>query len=120
MCQSSRMRQHQKFAQLTDEQTLTGISSNGLFTIDPRLSGTKLVNDKTYKAYKTTNNQFQTLATTDKGYIALGSGKGDIRLFDRLGANAKTALPSLGIRLLGLMCRRMVGGYLPHARRTCC
>ena len=91
-----------KFAQLTDEQTLTGISSNGLFTIDPRLSGTKLVNDKTYKAYKTTNNQFQTLATTDKGYIALGSGKGDIRLFDRLGANAKTALPSLGDPIIGI------------------
>ncbi|CAX40964.1 vacuolar import and degradation protein, putative [Candida dubliniensis CD36] len=91
-----------KFAQLTDEQTLTGISANGLFTIDPRLSGTKLVNDKTYKAYKTSNNQFQTLATTDKGYIALGSGKGDIRLFDRLGVNAKTALPSLGDPIIGI------------------
>ncbi|RCK57521.1 Vacuolar import and degradation protein 27 [Candida viswanathii] len=91
-----------KFAQLTDEQTLTGISANGLFTIDPRLSGTKLVNDNTYKAYKTTNNQFQTLATTDKGYIALGSGKGDIRLFDRLGTNAKTALPSLGDPIIGI------------------
>lgn len=91
-----------KFAQLTNEQTLTGISSNGLFTIDPRLSGNKLVNDNTYKAYKTTNNQFQTLATTDKGYIALGSGKGDIRLFDRLGVNAKTALPSLGDPIIGI------------------
>ncbi|EMG45806.1 hypothetical protein G210_3987, partial [Candida maltosa Xu316] len=91
-----------KFAQLTNEQTLTGISSNGLFTIDPRLSGSKLVNDQTYKAYKTTNNQFQTLATTDKGYIALGSGKGDIRLYDRLGVNAKTALPSLGDPIIGI------------------
>ncbi|KAI5956740.1 VID27 [Candida jiufengensis] len=91
-----------KFAQLTNQQTLTGISSNGLFTIDPRLSGSKLVNDQTFKCYKTTNNQFQSLATTDQGHIALGSGKGDIRLFDRLGVNAKTALPSLGDAILGI------------------
>ncbi|EDK46484.1 conserved hypothetical protein [Lodderomyces elongisporus NRRL YB-4239] len=91
-----------KFAQLTDQQILTGISLNGLFTIDPRLAGTKLVNDRTYKSYKTTNNQFQTLATTESGHIALGSGKGDIRLFDRLGVNAKTALPSLGDSIIGI------------------
>ncbi|KAI5962962.1 VID27 [Candida pseudojiufengensis] len=92
----------EKFAPLTNQQTLTGISSNGLFTIDPRLSGSKLVNDQTHKCYKTNNNQFQTLATTDQGHIALGSGKGDIRLFDRLGVNAKTALPSLGDPILGI------------------
>lgn len=91
-----------KFAQLTNQQTLTGISSNGLFEIDPRLRGTKLVNDQTYKQYKTTNNQFQTLATTESGHIALGSGKGDIRLFDRLGVNAKTALPTLGDPIVGI------------------
>ncbi|KAI5962748.1 VID27 [Candida theae] len=91
-----------KFAQLTNQQTLTGISSNGLFEIDPRLSGTKLVNDQTYKQYKTSNNKFQALATTESGHIALGSGKGDIRLFDRLGVNAKTALPTLGDPIVGI------------------
>ncbi|EGW30263.1 uncharacterized protein SPAPADRAFT_157038 [Spathaspora passalidarum NRRL Y-27907] len=91
-----------KFSQLTDEQTITGISSNGLFTIDPRLPGNKLVNDQTYKSYKTKNNGFSTLATTENGYIALGSSKGDIKLFDRLGVNAKTALPSFGDAILGL------------------
>ncbi|RLV89488.1 Vacuolar import and degradation protein 27 [Spathaspora sp. JA1] len=91
-----------KFSQLTDEQTITGISSNGLFTIDPRLPGNKLVNDQTYKQYKTKNNDFTTLATTENGYIALGSGKGDIKLYDRLGVNAKTALPSFGDPVVGL------------------
>lgn len=91
-----------KFAQLTNQQTLTGISSNGLFEIDPRLSGNKLVNDQTHKEYKTKNNQFQTLATTESGNIALGSGKGDIRLFDRLGVNAKTVLPTLGDPIVGI------------------
>ncbi|KAK6464909.1 VID27 cytoplasmic protein-domain-containing protein [Scheffersomyces coipomensis] len=91
-----------KFAQLTNEQTLTGISENGLFKVDPRLAGLKLVNDNTYKAYKTTNNKFSTFATTEQGYLAVGSGKGDIRLYDRLGVNAKSALPSLGESILGI------------------
>jgi hypothetical protein len=91
-----------KFAQLTNEQTLTGIHSNGLFQIDPRLSGNKLVNDSTYKKYKTTNNKFLTFATTEQGYIALGSEKGDIRLYDSLGKIAKSALPSLGESIVGI------------------
>ncbi|KAI4184671.1 MAG: hypothetical protein L6R41_004596 [Letrouitia leprolyta] len=36
-----------------------------------------------------------TAATTEKGYIAVASEKGDIRLFDELGLRAKTALPAL-------------------------
>ncbi|KAK6202557.1 VID27 cytoplasmic protein-domain-containing protein [Scheffersomyces amazonensis] len=91
-----------KFAQLTNDPILTGISENGLFNIDPRLSGYKLVNDNTYKSYKTTNNKFSTFATTEQGYIAVGSGKGDIRLYDRLGVNAKSALPSLGEPIKGI------------------
>lgn len=91
-----------KYSQITNEQTLTGIHSNGLFKIDPRLSGSKLVNDNTYKSYKTKNNNFLTFSTTEQGYIALGSEKGDIRLYDKLGANAKTALPSLGDPIIGI------------------
>lgn len=85
-----------KFSQLTNEQTLTGISQNSLFRLDPRLSGSQLVEDDTLKAYKTKNNKFATFATTEQGYLAVGSLKGDIRLYDRLGLNAKTALPSYG------------------------
>lgn len=90
-----------KYSQISNEPTLTGIHSNGLFSIDPRLSGNKLVNDNTYKSYKTKNNKFLAFSTTEQGYIALGSEKGDIRLFDKLGGNAKTSLPSLGDPIIG-------------------
>ncbi|CAK7891501.1 vacuolar import and degradation protein 27 [[Candida] anglica] len=91
-----------KFSQLTAEQTLTGVSKNGMFRIDPRLPTSKLVNDNTFKLYKTKYNDFSSMATTQHGHIAVGSKKGDIRLYDRLGINAKSALPSLGEPIIGL------------------
>ncbi|KAJ6441033.1 high-affinity Zn(2+) transporter zrt1 [Purpureocillium lavendulum] len=48
-----------KFAQMTGEQTFLGVSNNALY-----------------------RNDFSALATTEKGYIAVASNKGDIRLFD--------------------------------------
>lgn len=92
-----------KFLQLTAEQTLTGLSANGMFRIDPRLNTQdKLVDDNTFKLYKTKNNAFLLVATTQQGGIAVGSKRGDIRLYDRLGINAKTALPSLGEPIKGI------------------
>ena len=89
-----------KFAQTTDEQTFLGLSKNALFRIDPRLAGNKLV-DSEWKQY-TSKNDFSAAATTEKGYIAVASNKGDIRMFDRLGINAKTALPALGDPIIGI------------------
>lgn len=89
-----------KFAQMTDEQTFLGLSKNALYRIDPRLAGNKLV-DSELKQY-TSKNDFSAAATTEKGYIAVASNKGDIRMFDRLGINAKTALPALGDPIIGL------------------
>ena len=89
-----------KFAQTTGEQTFLGLSSNALYRIDPRLSGNKLV-DSELKQY-TSKNDFSAAATTEKGYIAVASNKGDIRMFDRLGIQAKTALPALGDPIIGL------------------
>ncbi|KAK1810929.1 Vacuolar import and degradation protein 27 [Friedmanniomyces endolithicus] len=89
-----------KFAQTTDEQTFLGLSSNALFRIDPRLAGNKLV-DSEMKQY-TGKNDFSAAATTKQGYIAVASNKGDIRMFDRLGINAKTALPTLGDPIIGI------------------
>lgn len=89
-----------KFAQMTNQQTFLGLSKNALFRIDPRVSGNKLV-DETLKQYAT-NNQFSAAATTEKGYIAVASNKGDIRMFDRLGINAKTHIPALGEPIIGL------------------
>lgn len=89
-----------KFAQMTAEQTFLGVSNNALFRVDPRLSGNKLV-DSDLKQYAT-KNDFSSLATTEKGFIAVASNKGDIRLFDRLGIRAKTSLPALGDPIVGM------------------
>ncbi|KAF4126156.1 hypothetical protein GMORB2_1402 [Geosmithia morbida] len=89
-----------KFSQMTGEQTFLGVSNNALFRIDPRASGNKLV-DSELKQYAT-KIDFSALATTEKGFIALASNKGDIRLFDRLGIRAKTSLPALGDPIVGM------------------
>ncbi|CCF56216.1 hypothetical protein KAFR_0A07820 [Kazachstania africana CBS 2517] len=84
-----------KFDQMTAEQTLLGVSQKNIFKIDPRLSEkNKIVQDQS-KEYATKYN-FSSLGTTENGYIAVGSEKGDLKLYDRLGIRAKTAIPSLG------------------------
>ena len=67
-----------KTSQTTQEQTFVGTSHNALFRIDPRLSGSKLVGDQ-MKQYAG-KVDFSTLATTEKGGMAVGSSKGEIRL----------------------------------------
>lgn len=89
-----------KFAQMTSEPTFLGISRNALYRVDPRLAGNKLV-DSQLKQY-VSKNEFSSVATTEKGHIAVASNKGDIRLFDRLGINAKTHIPALGEAIIGL------------------
>ncbi|KAF9226528.1 VID27-domain-containing protein [Gyrodon lividus] len=89
-----------KFAQTTREQTLIGASHNALFRIDPRISGSKMV-DSQYKQY-VSKNKFSGVATTATGKLAVASQKGDIRLFDCIGKNAKTALPPLGDPIVGI------------------
>ena len=85
---------------MTSAQPFVGVSSNALYRIDPRLSGNKLI-DSDLKQYAS-KNEFSTLATTEKGYLAVASNKGDIRLFDRLGINAKTHIPALGEPIIGI------------------
>ncbi|KAG8529319.1 uncharacterized protein KY384_005955 [Bacidia gigantensis] len=89
-----------KFAQMTAEQTFLGLNDNSLFRVDPRLSGNKIVESqmKTYTA----KNKFSNAATTEKGYIAVASEKGDIRMFDRLGVRAKTQIPQMGEAIIGV------------------
>lgn len=95
-----RLMMNQKYAQMTGEQTFLGLSHNALYRIDPRLAGNKLV-DSELKQY-TSKNAFSNAATTEQGYIAVASEKGDIRMFDKLGLRAKTALPALGEPIIGL------------------
>ncbi|KAF5388153.1 hypothetical protein D9615_000467 [Tricholomella constricta] len=89
-----------KFAPTTREQTLVGASHNALFRIDPRVSGTKMVESQ-FKQY-VSKNKFSGVATTAAGKLAVASEKGDIRLFDSIGKNAKTALPPLGDPIIGI------------------
>ena len=63
------------------------VARNGLFRIDPRLSNKKLVESQ-FKQYAT-KNDFSAAATTQAGQLAVASSKGDIRLFDQIGKNAK-------------------------------
>ena len=87
---------------MTGEQTFLGLSDNALYRIDPRLSGNKLVDSQLKQYAVSSKNSFSNAATTEHGYIAVASEKGDIRLFDRLGINAKTAIPALGEAIIGL------------------
>ncbi|EEH10808.1 Vid27 family protein [Histoplasma capsulatum G186AR] len=89
-----------KFAQMTSNQQFVGISRNALFRIDPRLSGNKLVQADLKEYVK--NNDFSAAATTEQGYVAVASNKGDIRMFDKFGVRAKTHIPALGEPIIGL------------------
>ncbi|SCU96344.1 LAME_0F15940g1_1 [Lachancea meyersii CBS 8951] len=84
-----------KFDQLTNEQTFLGISGKSVFRLDPRISGQNKLVVEQNKDYAT-NYGFSSLATSQDGYVAIGSGKGEIRLFDKLGIRAKTLIPALG------------------------
>jgi hypothetical protein len=85
---------------MTSHQPFVGASHNALYRVDPRVSGDKLV-DSDLKQYAS-KNAFSSLATTEGGYLAVASNKGDIRMFDRLGVNAKTNIPALGEPIIGL------------------
>lgn len=84
-----------KFDQMTPEQTIVGVSQKGVFKIDPRINGKNKIAVDESKDYVGKYN-FSSIGTTESGYIAIGSEKGDIKLYDRLGIRAKTAIPSLG------------------------
>ncbi|KAJ2354586.1 Vacuolar import and degradation protein 27 [Coemansia sp. RSA 2618] len=89
-----------KYGQMTGDRTLVGLSHNMLYRIDPRLRDNMIVQDQ-QQAY-TTKSHFTTAASTESGAVAVGSAKGEIRLFDRLGVRAKTVLPALGEPILGI------------------
>ncbi|KAL0949495.1 hypothetical protein HGRIS_009549 [Hohenbuehelia grisea] len=89
-----------RFAQTKPEKTFVGVSHNSLFRIDPRVSGTKLVESQ-FKQYSGKLG-FSGVTTTDSGKLAVANNKGEIRLFDSIGKNAKTALPPLGDPIIGI------------------
>ncbi|KAH3660279.1 hypothetical protein OGAPHI_006865 [Ogataea philodendri] len=90
---------NEKFGELTEDQTFLGVSHQSLFRVDPRLQN-KLV-DSEFKHYKSKTN-FSHIATTEDGYIAASTNNGEIKLYDKLGKNAKTLIPALGDEFIGL------------------
>lgn len=81
----------------TDDSTLVGLSDRSLFRIDPRVKD-KVVERKEYKM----KNEFSCGVGTSKGGLAVASRKGDLRLYDKLGKNAKTLLPGFGEEVKGI------------------
>jgi hypothetical protein len=89
-----------KYAQQTSAQTLVGINQSAIFGIDTRLAGNKIVESQTRQYSKKLG--LSATCTTGKGEIAVGSLKGEIRLYDRLGRDAVTLLPGLGDPIIGM------------------
>ncbi|OIR56923.1 MAG: vacuolar import and degradation protein 27, partial [Amphiamblys sp. WSBS2006] len=89
-----------KYAQMTPSQTFIGLGSSSVFRIDPRVSGNKRVEEST-KQYSTPVG-FTCGATTGKGEVVLGTKKGDLRLYNKIGIKAKTNLPGFGDPAIGV------------------
>ena len=88
-----------KYAHLSGTQEFVGLNKNSLLRMDPR-SKEFIVQTKRYAA--STRAKLECVATTGAGYLAVASETGDIRLFDQIGKNAKTHLPGLGDRIIGI------------------
>ncbi len=82
-----------KYAQTTNEQLVVGVNDKGVFTLDPRISGANKIAQLNEYASKVF---FSSLATSQDGFLAVASDKGDIRLYDKIDKRAKTQLPGLG------------------------
>ena len=98
-----------KYAQMTGNQvllfnqkTFIGINQNSIFRIDPRLAGSKRVEAESKQYAQSSRNSFNCGSTTGKGELAVGSKKGEIRLYNHLEKNAKTLFPGLGDAILGI------------------
>ncbi|KAL2916295.1 Vacuolar import and degradation protein 27 [Polyrhizophydium stewartii] len=91
----------QKYAQRTGEETFLGINDRNVFRLDPRLSSRAKRVESESSSYATKYN-FTTAATTGKGNVAIASRNGDIRLYNKIGIRAKTLMPGLGDKIIGL------------------
>jgi len=89
----------EKYGQRTGEKTFVGVSNNAIFTMDPRVNtAQKAVNIKTYAK----TPFFSCMATNAAGQIAVGTTKGEIKLYNDTGKQAKTNLPGLGDPVIGI------------------
>ena len=82
-----------KNAQSTPSNNIIACSEKGLYNLDPRIN--KITKNATQKVYST-NYLFSKIAANLDGNIAVGSKNGEIRMYTKMGQNAKTMLPGLG------------------------
>lgn len=88
-----------KYAGMSDKPDFFLLGEDTVMHMDPRQK--KLVAAK--KRYSTsTRVNFSAFSTTGAGFVASGSKSGDIRLFDKIGKNAKTYLPGIGDFINGI------------------
>jgi hypothetical protein len=59
------------------------MNKKSIFQLDGRLANSKIIESKMSTIQK--NPFFSAAATTGSGYLAVGSEKGEIRLYDKLG-----------------------------------
>ncbi|KAI9267333.1 VID27 cytoplasmic protein-domain-containing protein [Sporodiniella umbellata] len=81
-------------------QTLVGITPNTLFRIDPRQESTNKIYNAESKRYSS-RPEFSTVTSCAK-YVAVGSQKGVVRVFDALHTVASITLPPMGEPILSL------------------
>lgn len=88
-----------KFGQRDNPNEFYGINGNMLFMVDPRVAQKdKVVTGYTYQKPP----RLSCIATTKEGYIATGSEKGEIRLFNSVSKRAKTLCPGQGHPIIGI------------------
>jgi hypothetical protein len=103
-----------KYAQMTPVQTLVGLNRQSYFKLDPRLSGNKQVDTKSFTYGFKTAPKLSCATATESGQLAIGSEKGQIRMFSRntfardirdpldRKPRAKTTLPGYGDPITGI------------------
>ena len=80
-----------KMSSLTGTEEFVGLCEKSLYTFDCRTAN-KIVREFKYS----TNPGFTCITTTDEGYSAVASSKGEIRLYKEIGKKSTTNFPALG------------------------
>jgi len=87
----------EKYAQMTTEQNIVAVNRNAVFRMDPRQKA-PIAQSFVYK----TIPDMTSINTNGLGHIAVGSAKGEIRMFKDCTMRAKTLLPGLGDAIVGI------------------
>ena len=90
-----------KNSQVDNESTFYACTSKGIMLMDPRVSGQKkAVMDKSKNYSK--DMLFNKIASTNSGNYLVTSTNGELRMYTKMGQNAKTLLPGIGQKIIGV------------------